>query len=89
MTHPKNVELPLTTESAALYPYTVNLQSKAERVRNKDQDMLAPSRSPLRRGVTFKAVVSTRAQDLVGNVLDQRPDRPGDQPKVWYFTMEE
>lgn len=28
----------MTTESAALYPYTVNLQSKVEGVRNKDQD---------------------------------------------------
>ena len=45
--------------------------------------------NPLERGVTYKAVVSTRAQDLAGNPLDQRPNLPGDQPKVWYFTIEE
>lgn len=31
--------------SAALYPYTVNLQSKVEGGRNKDRDKLAPLRS--------------------------------------------
>lgn len=45
--------------------------------------------NPLGRGVTYKAVVSTRARDLAGNPLDQRPNRPGDQPKVWFFTIEE
>lgn len=45
--------------------------------------------NPLERGVTYKAVVSTRAKDLAGNPLDQRPTLPGDQPKVWYFTIEE
>ena len=44
--------------------------------------------NPLKRGVTYKAVVTTRAQDLAGNPLDQRPNRSGNQPKVWYFTIE-
>jgi len=43
----------------------------------------------LRRGTTYKAVVSTQAKDLAGNRLDQNRTRAGLQPKVWYFTMEE
>jgi hypothetical protein len=43
----------------------------------------------LKLGVTYKAVVSTQAEDLAGNRLDQNPNRAGLQPKVWYFTMEE
>lgn len=42
----------------------------------------------LKRGVTYKAVVSTQAEDLAGNRLDQRRNLAGLQPKVWYFTME-
>lgn len=45
--------------------------------------------NPLKRGVTYKAVVTTRAQDLAGNRLDQNRNRAGLQPKVWYFTIEE
>lgn len=45
--------------------------------------------NPLGRGVTYKAVVSTRAKDLAGNRLDQNPSLAGLQPKVWYFTIEE
>jgi hypothetical protein len=45
--------------------------------------------NPLERGVTYKAVVSTRAKDLAGNRLDQNRNRAGLQPKVWYFTIEE
>ncbi len=45
--------------------------------------------NPLERGVTYKAVVSTRAKDLAGNRLDQNRNRDGLQPKVWYFTIEE
>jgi len=43
----------------------------------------------LKRGATYKAVVSTRAKDLAGNRLDQNRNRAGLQPKVWYFTMED
>jgi Bacterial Ig-like domain len=45
--------------------------------------------NPLERGVTYKAVLSTRAKDLAGNRLDQNRNRDGLQPKVWYFTIEE
>jgi hypothetical protein len=44
--------------------------------------------NPLKRGVTYKAVVSTQAKDLAGNRLDQNRNRAGLQPKVWYFTIE-
>jgi len=43
----------------------------------------------LKRGATYKAVVSTRAKDLAGNRLDQNRNRAGLQPKVWYFTMQD
>jgi len=43
----------------------------------------------LKRGATYKAVVSTQAKDLAGNGLDQNRNCAGLQPKVWYFTMEE
>ena len=42
----------------------------------------------LKRGVTYKAVVSTRAEDLAGNRLVQNRNRDGLQRQVWYFTME-
>jgi len=45
--------------------------------------------TPLWRGTTYKAVVSTQAKDLAGNRLDQNRNRAGLQPKVWYFTIEE
>jgi len=41
----------------------------------------------LRRGVTYKAVVSTQAEDLAGYRLDQKRHRDGLQPKVWYFKI--
>ena len=45
--------------------------------------------TPLRRRTTYKAVVSTQAKDLAGNMLDQNRNRTDLQPKVWYFTIEE
>jgi CSLREA domain-containing protein len=42
----------------------------------------------LRRGVTYKAVVSTGAKDLAGNQLDQNGSTTGLQQKVWYFTVD-
>jgi Bacterial Ig-like domain/Calcineurin-like phosphoesterase len=40
---------------------------------------------PLRRGVTYKAVITTGAKDLAGNSLDQSPTA-GSQQKAWSFT---
>ena len=53
-------------------------------VRNKAK--LDPSAN-LKRGATYKAVVSTGAQDLAGNQLDQDPTLPGTQPKEWFFKV--
>ena len=41
----------------------------------------------LKRGAKYKAVVTTGAQDLAGNALDQTPTLAGDQPKQWLFTV--
>jgi hypothetical protein len=47
------------------------------------QGILNPD-NPLRKGVTYKAVVTTFAQDLHGNRLDQSTPA-GLQEKVWFF----
>ncbi len=41
----------------------------------------------LKRGATYKAVVTTGARDLAGNPLDQNPTLSGNQPKAWFFTV--
>jgi hypothetical protein len=48
--------------------------------------ILDPSTN-LKRGATYKAVVTTGAKDLVGNALDQDPSVTGNQQKVWSFTI--
>jgi Bacterial Ig-like domain len=40
---------------------------------------------PLRRGVTYKAVITTGAKDLAGNFLDQ-VSTASSQQKAWSFT---
>src|SRR5918994_1792442 len=47
---------------------------------------LNPS-SNLKRGTTYKAVVSTGAKDMAGNSLDQDGSLSGSQQKVWFFTV--
>ena len=42
----------------------------------------------LRRGVTYKAVVTTVAKDMAGNRLDQDGSTTGLQQKAWYFTVD-
>jgi alpha-tubulin suppressor-like RCC1 family protein len=42
----------------------------------------------LRRGATYKAVVTTVAKDLAGNRLDQNPSLDGLQKKVWFFEID-
>jgi hypothetical protein len=44
--------------------------------------------NPLKRGVTYKAVVTTGVKDLAGNALDQNPTTAGNQPKAWFFTVQ-
>jgi hypothetical protein len=41
----------------------------------------------LKRGATYKAVVSTGVQDEAGNSLDQDPTLPDNQPKEWFFKV--
>jgi hypothetical protein len=41
----------------------------------------------LQHGVKYKAVVTTGANDLAGNQLDQTPTLSGNQPKQWFFTV--
>jgi hypothetical protein len=43
--------------------------------------------SSLKRGVTYKAVVTTGAKDVAGNPLDQNSSIAGLQQKMWVFTV--
>ena len=52
-----------------------------------DKATLNPNNN-LRRGVTYKAVVSTIAKDVGGNRLDQDGSTTSLQQKVWYFTVD-
>jgi hypothetical protein len=51
-----------------------------------DTATLDPTNS-LRRGVTYKAVVTTGAKDLAGNSLDQNSTTTGSQQHTWFFTI--
>jgi hypothetical protein len=51
-----------------------------------DKATLNPTNA-LKRGATYKAVVTTDAKDLAGNRLDQNPTLSGLQQKVWSFTV--
>jgi Bacterial Ig-like domain len=51
-----------------------------------DTATLDPTNS-LRRGVIYKAVVTTEAKDLAGNSLDQNSTRSGSQQMSWFFTV--
>jgi hypothetical protein len=42
----------------------------------------------LRRGVIYKAVVTTVAKDVAGNRLDQDSSTAGLQQKVWFFEID-
>jgi hypothetical protein len=42
----------------------------------------------LKRGATYKAVVTTAAKDVAGNRLDQNDSRAGLQQKVWFFEID-
>jgi len=50
-----------------------------------DTATLDPTNS-LRRGIIYKAVVTTGAKDVAGNPLDQNPTILGLQQKTWSFT---
>jgi hypothetical protein len=65
-----------TTALAASVTYEVG-SSKAT---------LDPSAN-LKRGTTYKAVVSTGAKDMAGNSLDQDESLSGSQQKIWVFKI--
>jgi acid phosphatase type 7 len=44
--------------------------------------------SALADSITYRATVTTGAQDLAGNALDQDPNTVGNQAKTWMFTTE-
>jgi hypothetical protein len=48
--------------------------------------VLNPSAN-LTSGATYVATITTGAQDLAGNALDQNASKAGNQPKVWKFTV--
>jgi hypothetical protein len=48
--------------------------------------ILDPTKS-LKRGAVYRATVTTGAEDLAGNGLDQAPDRAGEQRKAWSFAV--
>ncbi len=48
--------------------------------------MLDPTNS-LKIGATYKAVITTGANDLAGNSLDQDSSKVGNQAKTWTFTI--
>jgi len=41
----------------------------------------------LRKGLTYKAIVTTGAKDVAGSRLDQKRTTKGLQQKVWSFTV--
>ena len=45
--------------------------------------------SSLKRGATYKTVVTTGAEDLAGNSLDQNATLSGLHQKVWFFTVKQ
>jgi hypothetical protein len=52
-----------------------------------DKATLNPNNN-LRRGATYKAVVTTVAKDMAGNRLDQDSSTAGLQQKVWFFEID-
>jgi Tol biopolymer transport system component len=65
-----------TTKVGALVSYSASTHKAT----------LNPTNS-LRRGATYRAVVTTGAKDLAGNQLDQNRSLSGLQQKVWFFTV--
>jgi probable HAF family extracellular repeat protein len=53
-----------------------------------DKATLDPTNN-LKRGATYKALVTTVAKDMAGNRLDQNNSKAGLQKKVWYFTVDD
>jgi hypothetical protein len=65
-----------TTKVGATVSYNASL----------DRAILNPN-NPLQRGTSYRAVVTTGAQDLAGNSLDQNRSLSGLQQKQWFFKV--
>jgi large repetitive protein len=72
-----------TTKLAATITLNANLAAGTANGATLD-----PTNS-LKRGVTYKAVVTTGAKDVAGNSLDQNSTLYGLQQKVWTFTVKQ
>lgn len=57
------------------------------RVTDRRARLACGRRMELKRGATYKAVVTTVAEDLAGNHLDQIPTTTGLQQKGWTFKI--
>jgi hypothetical protein len=78
----------INNETFMLFKNGSTTQIAAQVSYNADTDTakLNPTNN-LRRGVAYKAVVTTDAKDQAGNPLDQRRGLSGLQPKVWHFKV--
>jgi hypothetical protein len=65
---------------------TTKLSATVSYDSDTDTATLVPS-NPLQGGVTYKAVVTTKATDLAGNPLDQDSTTTGLQKHKWFFTV--
>ncbi len=88
---------PATITKATFKLFKVNSDGTTTRVTStkvtSSSDGLSATLDPFRDSSTllevstkYKAVVTTGAEDLAGNALDQKPTKNGNQRKVWYFT---
>ena len=66
---------------------TTRVRATVSYGRSPKMAILDPARN-LRSGATYKAVVTTGAQDLGGSALDQNSSKGGYQQKSWKFTVQ-
>jgi hypothetical protein len=90
--------IPTTLNTSTFKLYRVNPDRTTRRVANVTvtpvPDGLGATLNPfgdsatrlLAKNTRYKAVITTGAQDLAENSLDQDQDKRGGQQKVWYFT---
>jgi hypothetical protein len=50
-------------------------------------DPFGTSSTLLAKNTKYQATITTGANDLAGNALDQDPTNAGSQPKTWFFTV--
>ncbi len=72
-----------SSETKQLTNVTVGLSSDGLKA---TLDPFGASATLLAKNAKYKAVVTTGAEDLEGNALDQSPSKAGNQKKAWTFT---